>query len=771
MRTAPLPAGDADGGAVFIAPPTRIWYNIHNHYRTKEKQIMSEKYPADLQTENSEKIPVKSRNSRRILLAAALLLIVVLTAAVVFLALRLSALEDRKPTLPAAQPTAQPTASPAAPPASMTDIPASTQTPENILPDDGRIHVTGQGYQDQTFTAALTLNSDGSVQTMELSFSGGAEVLQDPNTVLQFVEQYVGEEYAFEAYEPYDVITGATATSKLVHREIGRALMNLHPEEYVVSSYNQCGDFEYTLCSDGACIITDYTGNEVHVTIPAELDGHPVNMVRGLGDYKTDLLSITIPEGVTTIGPNAFYFYSSVQEIHLPESLVSIGQNAFGCCYDLQALHIPAGVRHIGSDAFICTDSLSSLTIAAENPIYRLENGFLLHPDGLLLHCFDVPEDGYVEVPQGIIAIAPSAFSSSKAVYVSLPDSIRSIGREAFKYCFDLASVNLPEGLVRIGDHAFDSCGMAAVHLPASLTQLGKCAFNSCESLAHISVAKDNPVYRVENGALISGDTLLLVPPAIDGYCYVVPDGITTIESFAFAHSKLSRILIPEGVTTIEEYGFFSCYELDSVYLPDTLTTIGSHAFRDCKGLKKLNIPASITVIPNSMCSSCRTLTRVDFAGDVSRIGSSAFYDCPALRVISFSGEAVTVDDLPSAATIYPNNTAPAHEDNGLVLSLFWVDDSLACNFYIDGTCSLNSYDAYASTYVVPEEVLGFPLTGIDVDAFEHQTLLTSITVPASVTRIDPGVFDHCPDAIVIVTEGSYAHQYCIDNSIPFTVQ
>lgn len=738
---------------------------------------MSEKYPVDLQTENSEKIPVKPRDSRRFILIAAILLIVVLAAAVVFLSLRLSALEDREPAPPAAPPAAQP--------ASATDIPAPTQAPEVDLPDDGRIHVTGQGYQDQTFTAALTLNSDGSVQTMELSFSGGAEVLQDPNAVLQFVEQYIGEESAFESYEPYDVITGATATSRLVHQEIGRALVNLHPEEYVVSSYNQCDSFEYTLCSDGTCIITGYTGDEVHLTIPAQLDGHPVTMIGSLGTYNTDLLSIAIPEGVTTLGPHAFYFYSFIQEIHLPESLVSIGQGAFGCCYDLQALHIPAGVRYIGSDAFASTDSLSVLTIAAENPIYRLENGFLLRQDDLLLHCLDVPEDGYVEVPQGIIAIAPSAFSSSEVVYVSLPDSVRSIGREAFQYCYDLATINLPEGLVRIGDHAFDSCGMSAVRLPASLTQLGKCAFNDCSALSHISVAKGNPVYRVENGALISGDTLLLFPPAIDEHSYVVPDGITTIESYAFAHSKLFRILIPEGVTTINEYCFFKCYELDGIYLPDTLTTIGSHAFRDCTDLEKLYIPAGVTSIPDSICSDCSSLNRVDFAGNVSRIGAYSFSDCSALEVVAFAGSLPSIDEktsfvlynnsgtgtIPSNVTLYPDNTAPARDDDGLILRFFTVDDTLTCNFYVDGTCSLNSCDVYEDTYVVPEEVLGFPLTGIDADAFEYRSSLTSITVPASVTRIDPGAFEHCPDAVVTVTNGSYAHQYCIDNSVPFTVQ
>ena len=91
-----------------------------------------------------------------------------------------------------------------------------------------------------------------------------------------------------------------------------------------------CGDYTYVLLEDGGARITGYDGEDAELTVPAELDGHPV---REIGDsafsWCFSLTTVTLPEGLASIGDDAFYYCDSLTAISLPEGLTAIGNHAF----------------------------------------------------------------------------------------------------------------------------------------------------------------------------------------------------------------------------------------------------------------------------------------------------------------------------------------------------------------------------------------------------------------------------------------------------------
>lgn len=190
------------------------------------------------------------------------------------------------------------------------------------------------------------------------------------------------------------------------------------------------GDFTYSVISEGnkTCMITDYTGSAVTLTIPSKLGGYTVTCI---GDSAfllcKSLTSITVPNTVTDISDSAFKSCTSLISITIPDSVKSIGDDAFLNCTSLESMTIPNGVTSIGTDAFSFCKSLKSITIS---------------------------------------------------------NSVKSIGSSAFAYCTSLASVKIPESLTSIGDFAFWDCtSLTGIKIPDSVTAIGEWAFDGCDKI------------------------------------------------------------------------------------------------------------------------------------------------------------------------------------------------------------------------------------------------------------------------------------------------
>ena len=274
---------------------------------------------------------------------------------------------------------------------------------------------------------------------------------------------------------------------------------------------------------------------------------------------KTDA-SYTISAGVAVIGDSAFRNCSSLTNIIFPDSLTSIGQEAFYQCTGLTSVHIPAGVNAIGYRAFYQCTGLKSVVLPACE------------------YTTNIGTDGFAF--QGCSAL----------ISLTIPEGCTRIGYDDFTGCTALESVTFPSTMEKLDEGAFWGCtALKTVNLTKDI-QLGDYVFRYCLELTAINVDPENPYYSSdEAGVLFNKDktTLICCPGGKTG-SYTIPEGVTTLEYYAFGHCrKLTAIKLPEILTEINSHAIFDCTAMKSIKIPESVTTIGSGLGRKVEGSRE----------------------------------------------------------------------------------------------------------------------------------------------------------------------------------------
>ena len=314
----------------------------------------------------------------------------------------------------------------------------------------------------------------------------------------------------------------------------------------------------------------------------------------GAGAFSdcTGLISVTIPEGVTSIGNGAFYGCESLTNVTIPDSVTSVGDQAFDGCTGLTSVTIPEGVTSIGTYTFKNCSSLTSIMI----PDSVTSIG-----EGAFNGCRRLTS---VTIPDNVTSIGCNAFNGcSSLTSITIPSSVTEIGEGAFNGCTGLTSVTIPECVTSIKKQAFGRCtSLTSITIPANVTEIGDDAFWECTRLTSVTIPSS--VTRIGEGAFAHCTGLVEFNVEAENNNYVAVDGVlflkdlTTLE--VYPAGKTGEFSIPNGVTSIKSYAFWRCTGLTNVTIPSSVTSIGERAFEGCTSLTDIYINKSASSLFNN---------------------------------------------------------------------------------------------------------------------------------------------------------------------------
>lgn len=300
---------------------------------------------------------------------------------------------------------------------------------------------------------------------------------------------------------------------------------------------------------------------------------------------------------------------------------------------------------------------------------------------------------------------------------IDIPDTVISGGQ--------------PYTVTAIGYSAFGSLStpinVSSVFIPATVLSIGDSAFIYCDALTTVTFAENSQLKSIERAAFWGSEHV---------------------------HPRFKEIKIPDSVETIGNGAFYECRDLERIALPSALQTLSSVTFYNCTALSEVTFPASLKTIESSAFSGCRNLSEVELPASLTTIQSSVFHLCINLKTVSYDGS------LEQWSRITADNDVLGYSCPSLVMSDYTAQFILVKNAFLDPppkTVTITKYTGTESTVILPSTINSWPVTKIGEDAFQDNTTITSVTIPASVTEIGSNAFAGCTNLTSVHYAGDWS--------------
>jgi hypothetical protein len=282
-------------------------------------------------------------------------------------------------------------------------------------------------------------------------------------------------------------------------------------------------------------------------TMPYFLGGAPWYSIRAI------IVSISIEDGVTTIGEKAFEDCSNLSSVTIPNSVTTIDSGAFSGCSNLSSVAIPNSVTSIGAYVFFECRKLSSVTIG--NSVTTIGRGAFMKCNSL----------SSITIPNSVRTIDVAAFSGcSNLSSITIPNSVTSIVGNAFYLCRKIKDVTV-EWIIPVDYDWRYSMGTysdskailknATLHVPAGTKPIYQSddGWGLFGTIVEYSTTANEEINNPQTEVYITGNTLHINTPLADVLSIYTAAGVKVYEAPVPAGaSTVSTANFPQGVLIVK---------------------------------------------------------------------------------------------------------------------------------------------------------------------------------------------------------------------------
>ena len=511
------------------------------------------------------------------------------------------------------------------------------------------------------------------------------------------------------------------------------------------------------------------------------------NSVVSVGSYAFHdcrmLSSVTIGDCVVSIGEGAFAHCIGLKSITIPNNVISVGLGSFSLC-GLTSLTIPKSLTIIEKGAFSGNSDLASIIVNEDNPVYDSRdncNAIIESSTNTLIYgCKNTI------IPNSITTIGNNAFQDNKGIVsLVIPDNVTYIGDYAFWYCTGLLSVTLGNGVATIGNNAFGYCtSLSSISMGKGIRNIGQLAFRDCYFLNAVYIPDietwcnvDFEYYeqKEEGGGWLYYDSYWSNPLSYAHHLFingkevkdlVIPNTIETIKNAAFYNcSGLTSVEFGNNIKSIGHRAFMGCDGLTFVEFGNSVVNIGKSAFNYCTGLTSVIIPNSVTTIEGAAFSGCSNLTSVELGNSVKTIGFGAFSNCNVLTSVELGNSVTNIEDYAfhgcslTSLTIPHNVTNIGHNSFSYNRMTSIVVNS--DNPVYDSRDNCNALIETASNQLIlgcTSTIIPSTITSIGESAFAGCDGLITVNIPDGVVSLEEMSFRACDNVIKLTLPSSMRH-------------